>query len=117
MSEQGAGPAAEGGPPSAEESALRPQQVLAHSLTLAMQNAVAYQQMVNTVTVAITAQLANGKVDPEAAGLRAALDLLASQAPTRQLAELTALLRQVADAAGTPGDQASGSAGPADAQR
>jgi hypothetical protein len=100
-------PAAAELPAAGTESSLT-HQVIAHSLMLAMQNAVAYQQMVNTVTVAIAAQVATGKVDPEAAGLRAVLDLLAAQNPTRQLEELTVLLRQVNGPPAAPPGQSSG---------
>jgi len=68
-------------------------------LLQALQNAVAYQQQVNVLTLAIAAKLADGGIDPAAAGLQAALGLLEKQAPERQLADLARLLRDLDGAA------------------
>jgi len=71
------------------------QQAIAQSVVLAMQNAVAAQQMMNTLTVAIAAQVAGEKVEGSDATLRAALDLLRSHDPVAQMKQLAELVREM----------------------
>jgi hypothetical protein len=77
------------------EILLLAQQAIVHSLVLAMQNAVAAQQMMNTLTVAIAGQVADQKTDARDSGLRAALDVLREHDPVAQMAQLAALIQQM----------------------
>ncbi len=63
------------------------QQSIAHSIALAMQNAVAYQQFLNTVNVALVAQL-SGETGAAADGLRAAAEHISKLDPGKQIAEI-----------------------------
>jgi len=78
--------------PVAREALLLAQQEIAQSLVLAMQNAVAAQQMMNTLTVAIAARVAGDSTD---SGLRTALDVLRGQDPVAQIRQLADLVQQM----------------------
>ena len=80
------------------------QHSLAHALALAMQNAVAYQQMMNTLNVALVAQLAGGAAAEPAAGVRQALDVMAGNGPAKQVAELSELAARLQTMLGEPTD-------------
>lgn len=78
------------------QQALRlAQQAMAQALVLATQNAVAAQQIMQTLTIAITARLASETSEAAVSGLRAALDELRSHDPVAQLAQLAALVQQM----------------------
>lgn len=81
--------------PTPRDALLLAQQAIAQSLVLAMQNAVAAQQMMNTLTVAIAARVAGETTDAADAGLRAALDVLRGQDPVAQMRQLAELVRQM----------------------
>jgi hypothetical protein len=82
-------------PPTGRETLLLAQQAIAQSLVLAMQNAVAAQQMMNTLTVAIATRVAGENADTADSGLRAALDVLRGQDPVAQMRQLAELVRQM----------------------
>lgn len=77
------------------DALLLAQQAIAQSLVLAMQNAVAAQQMMNTLTVALAARAAGQSSAEPDAGLRAALDVLRGQDPMAQMTQLAALIEQM----------------------
>lgn len=81
--------------PTPRDTLLLAQQAIAQSLVLAMQNAVAAQQMMNTLTVAIAARVAGENTDAADSGLRAALDVLRGQDPVAQMRQLAELVRQM----------------------
>ena len=84
----------------ARDVLLLAQQSIAHSLALAMQNAVACQQMMNTLTMVVAAQLAGERTDEQAGALRAALEVLKGHDPVGQMAQLSALVEQLQDMMG-----------------
>jgi len=81
----------------AREVLLLAQQSVAHSLGLAMQNAVACQQAMNTLAMAIAGQLAGERSADQASALHAALEVLKAHDPVGQMAQVSALLRQLQD--------------------
>ena len=81
----------------ARDVLLMAQQSIAHSLGLAMQNAVACQQMMNTLTMVIASQLAGERSEDQTRALNAALDVLKGHDPVGQMAQLSALVRQLQD--------------------
>lgn len=78
------------------------QQAIAQSVVMAMQNAVAAQQMMNTLAVAIAAQVAGEKTEGGEASLRAALDLLRGHDPVAQMKQLAELVQQMQQAMEPP---------------
>jgi cytochrome P450 len=86
----------------ARDVLLLVQQSIAHSLGLAMQNAVACQQMMNTLTMAVAAELAGARGEDQSSALRAALDVLKTHDPVGQMAQLTTLVGQLQDMMAPP---------------
>jgi tRNA A37 threonylcarbamoyltransferase TsaD len=70
-------------------------QTTAQSIGLSMQNAVAAQQMMNRLTVAIAARVVGENTDASDSGLWAALDVLRRQDPVAQMKPLAELVRQI----------------------
>lgn len=81
----------------ARDVLLLVQQSIAHSLGLAMQNAVACQQMLNTLTMAVAAELAGARREDHTTALQAALDVLKTHDPVGQMAQLATLVGQLQD--------------------
>lgn len=82
-------------PPTAREALLLAQQAITQALVLAMQNAVAAQQMMNMLTVAIAARVAGEGTEATDSGLRAALDVLRGHDPVAQMQNLAELVQQM----------------------
>ena len=76
----------------AQDSIAFSYHVVNHALGLAVQNAVAYQQMMNTLSLALVARLGAPGTERSAGDIHLALEAISANSPARQLAELAELI-------------------------